>query len=78
LNTGTSNTAVTGCSLQISGIATASTPTTVPTITAGAAATPVICEVSGNGAGNTVGAAATGSFTMANGAIVSFSGLWAT
>jgi flagellin-like protein len=73
-NTGTSNVAVTGCSLQISGVSR--TGTTNGTLTVGASGTTLVACIVASGTAQTVGSQAVGSFAMSNGASVPISGVW--
>ncbi|MGD0397245.1 MAG: archaellin/type IV pilin N-terminal domain-containing protein [Nitrososphaerales archaeon] len=78
-NTGTSNVAETGCSIQINGLASSGavtfggTPVSTPTVPASGSGT-YICTPTP--ATQTVGSMAVGHFTLANGASVPFSGTW--
>jgi len=74
-NTGTSNVAVTGCSLHLSGTAVTGVLTGGgPTIPASGAISET-CTVAA-GAAQTVGSEAVGSFSLSNGASVPISGVW--
>jgi len=73
-NTGTSNTAVTGCSVRVSGASVIGTLSPLaPTVTASNTRN-VGCQAAG--AAQTSGSQAVGSFSLSNGASVPFTGVW--
>jgi flagellin-like protein len=74
-NTGSPNATPTACSLQLAGVTTTGTIKTFNAVTAGAGATAEVCGVTGS-AGGALGSTAQGSFTMSNGASVTFTGTW--
>ncbi|MGD1055194.1 MAG: archaellin/type IV pilin N-terminal domain-containing protein [Nitrososphaerales archaeon] len=75
-NTGSSNATPTACSLQIAGVATSGTTSTAA-VTAGAGAIAETCALgAGGAAGGAIGSTAQGSFTLSNGASVTFTGTW--
>jgi flagellin-like protein len=73
-NTGTSNSAATGCSLRISGTATVGTLGATKSVPA-SGGNPLRCSVA-LGAAQTSGSQVVGSFAMSNGASVPFTGVW--
>ncbi|MGD1055195.1 MAG: archaellin/type IV pilin N-terminal domain-containing protein [Nitrososphaerales archaeon] len=76
-NTGSSNATPTACSIQIAGVATAGT--NVPAyvaVTAGAGVIGETCQMPAATVGGAIGSTAQGSFTLSNGASVTFTGLW--
>jgi hypothetical protein len=78
-NTGTSNVAVTACSIQIAGLAAPGTPTSAGTLTVPASSSlSVTCSPTppATAGSETVGSMAVGQFSMSNGASVPFSGTW--
>jgi len=77
-NTGTSNVAVTGCSVHIAGISATSTfAQTVGTLnTVPASGSSTFTCTANTVTAQTVGSEAVGSFSMSNGASVPFSGVW--
>jgi FlaG/FlaF family flagellin (archaellin) len=76
-NTGSATAAVTGCELSLGGANAVGAYATVSgSINAGKSGT-FTCMVTGTGE-NTVGSTAIGSFTLSNGATVSFAGTWST
>jgi flagellin-like protein len=74
-NTGTSNAAVTGCSIRVNGISVvgATSPVIGPSVLASGTRN-VGCQAAG--VPQTVGSQAVGSFSMSNGASVPFTGVW--
>ena len=74
-NTGTSNVAVTGCSVQVGGVAKSPTAAPAGTIGASGSAT-VTCGPFTAPVAQTVGSQAIGQFSLSNGASVPFSGVW--
>jgi hypothetical protein len=77
-DTGTSSVAVTGCSVQLNGVAAASTAAPVApsttTVPASGSGTYTCTPTAPNP--QTVGSMAIGHFSLANGASVPFSGTW--
>jgi len=74
-NTGTSNAAVTGCTVQVSGKAMA--PTAAPAGAIGASSSASFtCGPFTAPVAQTVGSQAIGQFSLSNGASVPFSGVW--
>jgi len=74
-NTGTSNVAVTGCSIKVSGVSvTGALSPAAPAVTASSTRM-VGCQAAG--VAQTSGSQAVGSFAMSNGATVPFTGTWA-
>jgi flagellin-like protein len=74
-NTGTSNVAVTGCSVRIGGTNTLGNPVPAGTVPASGSLT-ILCTQAAATAGQTVGSQAIGSWSLSNGASVPFSGVW--
>jgi flagellin-like protein len=76
-NTGTSNVAVTGCSVQIGGAAVAGNglAAPLPTITASSSVSFTCFQLAAT-TGQTIGSQAVGSVSLSNGASVPFSGTW--
>jgi len=75
-NTGTSNVAATGCSIQVGGTAAASTLTGAPLNVPASGSVSATCGVTAASNAQTVGSEAVGSFSMSNGASVPFTGVW--
>jgi len=77
-NTGTSNTRVTACSINVNGAAQAGTMSGAgPNVNAGTTLAGYICTTTGTFAAEpSVGSQAVGSLAMSNGASVPFSGVW--
>lgn len=76
-NTGSGNTAVSACSINIAGIAVTGAATPVnQKLTAGAGFVPVTCTVTTGAAVQTSGSMVTGTFSTTNGASVPFSSTW--
>jgi archaeal type IV pilus assembly protein PilA len=77
-NTGTSNVAVVGCSINVGGSSTVGAAAFVApstSLTVGASGTDLVSCTAGTTV-QTVGSEAVGSFSMSNGASVPFSGVW--
>jgi len=78
-NTGTSNTAITACGINVGGSSVASTATAGTgslTINAGATDSGVLCTTNANQGEPAIGSQAVGSISVSNGASVPFSGVW--